>query len=120
MTLRVALTLSALIAGCGGRVQDEPNQPLATDTGGLDDAFAVPDVTDSSVLLDAHDEDRWTPCGERPKQGVFSCCEGRPCRGVCSPITGACNCFGTAPGGCAEHEVCCGHGGVCRAPGTCK
>lgn len=52
-------------------------------------------------------EDLWTPCGERPKIGEFTCCDGAPCRGGCDPSQGGvCRCAGVI-GGCTAPAVCC-------------
>ena len=53
------------------------------------------------------------PCSQDPG-GQFTCCAGKPCRGLC--FDGGCDCTGIV-GGCVAPAVCCGIG--CKAPEVC-
>jgi hypothetical protein len=143
----VSLTLGqALMAGCGGKVATFRNdldlqggshgggaaEDRADGASGLDgvagpDATAAvpdaraPDGDDGApsldVLFDSIPDGPWYPCGP-PVPGLFSCCQGLPCRGTCNSESGDCQC-NIIKGGCKSNAVCCPLTSSCTTKENC-
>jgi hypothetical protein len=112
----VSLAPFLLVAGCGGRVE-EGRVPDATVEASGDAESSVPDAG-LDATVDVID-DRWTPCGTRP-EGLFECCGGAACKGMCAfENAAACTCFGVN-GGCPTNTVCCLQFAACTTVETCK
>jgi len=70
---------------------------------------------DADASTDALDNGDAYTC-DSTIEGLFTCCEGLPCRGQCDKNLG-CRC-GAVIGGCPLPTVCCGS--VCGAASFCK
>ncbi len=135
-TRSLSLAIGATIKGFRSDVR-HPKFVIGVSTLGATLAFgcgselvvkdAATDASDDTTVTDANDEtdattdapdDLWTPCGIRPRYGVFSCCDGAPCRGSCETVNGAYGCWcGSIPGGCSSVSTCCGG---CKSEEECK
>ena len=126
--IRVTILLGPLVAvvACGARTDPSsllPYPPGAGDAdGGNDAAWNAMDADadldgsgsgDSSQAADTSSCDEGGP----PPGGLFTCCNGQPCRGVCLPSRG---CFcGGIHGGCWAQTICC-RDDACVVPSLCS
>jgi hypothetical protein len=104
---RVARVLAcALLIGCGGIAVVDQDSPR--DASG--DAASASSVGSGGTMPggpagSGGTQDAGTdPCAEGVP-GIFTCCDGVPCRGWCDPNLG-CMCA-AIKGGCPEALVCC-------------
>jgi len=94
----------AALPACGQIVDSAAKDAESVDTS-ISDASTV-DSRDVDLDSAETSWDRWTPCGEAPLFGEFTCCNGLACNGTCS--NGACWCQ-AIKGGCTDPQtVCCG------------
>lgn len=111
-----AITPAFLLSACGGMVEEDNGVDATADV--VKDS--VSPMPDSAFEASADAPmDRWTPCGQRA-DGLFDCCGGAACKGMCYfENTDICTCFGI-DGGCPGNTVCCLQFSACTAPETCR
>jgi hypothetical protein len=124
--MRRALIVWAILGlvglGCWGLVDSDDAGGRFwpdSDDGGLVDGS---DASTSGGPADGSSQDSASDGPETcdsPVEGLFNCCNGKPCRGRCDS-NGDCSCGDSIPGGCSAPTVCCYVGDICVSEAHCK
>lgn len=115
--LFVWVGLSLVGLGCWGiAVVDDDAVGLSSTGSAGGEPMDASDASTSGGFADGSSQDA-APDGpetcDSPVSGVFSCCNGQPCRGWCDPDDGSCACGDGIEGGCGAPTACCYNGNFC-------